>query len=1004
MASIVSFQNSLSAGELTPSLYGRTDLEKWHSGTATCRNFYVDYRGGISTRAGLAYVGTCLQAGDQSPPRLIPFQFSLTQGYVLEFGDQYMRIIFEGAYVLDSSNSIVTVVAPYAASDLPYLKFTQSADTMTLTCVNTVTSKEYPPYSLVRSSNTVWTFTAETFASTITAPATVTATAQSSSNASTWYSYVVTAVDSKTGEESNPSNPVNIQNNDIGVYQGSNTISWTPVAGASSYNVYKATPSYSYMVPVSSLYGFMATALGPSTTDTNITADFTIVPSQHSDPFVRGTITDVVPTAVGVNYSQQTVGWSVATSTGTGFNGTPVVVNGGVAGFLIKDPGKNYTTGDTITFTDSGGGLATGTFALLTVNPTDGDIAIFNNAPVMFKGPVIAFNALASGNLQVEIEKTIALTIQNLANTLNASNSLTLSVATYSASGNTMTITYKTPGTVGNSYSINVSSSHGTASGATLTGGGTVGSGATATLTVGPKTGTFPSVPAYFQQRRIYGNSLNDPDTYWMSQPGLFSNMDSSIPVTDADSITGTPWAQQVNGLQWLVPMPGGLVVLTGKGAWQLNGGSSAAITPSNQVATPQAYNGCNATVPPIVVNYDILYVQAKGSIVRDLSYNFYTNIYTGTDLTVLSNHLFLNKQVVQWAWAEEPFKLAWLVMNDGSALSLTYLKEQEVVSWTRHDTNGQFISVCSITEPPVDAVYFVVKRYVLGGWRYYVERMDNRLWSDDPENSFCVDSGLVYPQSFPAATLSPAAATGTGISFKTNLNVFNGGDVGSVIRVGGGKGNIVGFVSATEVIVDITQNIVTTVPDDPNNMPEPAISGNWSIAVPVTAVSGLNHLEGMTVAILADGSVMPNQTVSSGAVTLTNAASQIVIGLPYICQAQTLYIDHQEPNTVQTRRKDISSVGLRVSATRGLEIGADQPDASAQPDGANIPWTNMNEIKERTQFAFAGNAIPLFTGDYYKNVTSGWSVKGQIALQQKYPLPANILAVAAYWTVGDDV
>lgn len=1089
MVSFVSIKNALSAGELSPSLYGRTDVEKWLSGTSTCRNFFVNYRGGIISRGGLAYVGTCKQPGTEAPPRDIPFQFSINQGYVLEFGDEYLRIKVNGAYVTGdsvvvssisssavfttgtnhgysvgdwvyihsdvpdelgqfnnltwivattpalntftvtdlfgtaissysgtgtgTSQIIVTIDSPYAAEDLIYLKYTQSADVMTLTCVNTDTETEYPPYSLIRHSNTSWEFVETTFAATIQPPTNLTARASSSGPATTWYSYVVTSISGDTGEESVSSSPVNIQNNNISISSGTNTIFWDAVEGASGYNIYAATPSYSIDVPVSSLYGFVGTSLAPGFTDTNIIPDFTVVPPVHKNPFARGAILDILPTAGGSNYSQSTIGYSITTSTGTGFAGTPVVSGGKLKGFVIRNQGEGYADSDTISFTDSGGGLATGTFTLASNPPGSGDpIAVFNGISVAFK-PAPA-SGIVSGVIISEIENNKELTIQTLANTLNsATNVLSLAVATYSASGNVLTVTYKTPGTIGNGYTLGAGTSGGSVSGATLTGGGTAGSGATATLTVSPQSGTYPSVPAYFQERRVYAGSLNNPDTYWMSQPGLFDNMDSSIPIVDSDAITGTPWAQQVNGIQFLVPMPGGLVVLTGKGAWQVNGGASAAITPSNQNAVPQAYNGCHNHVPPVTINYDILYVQAKGSIVRDLSYNFFVNIYTGVDLTVLSSHLFTNRQIVQWAYAEEPYKLVWIVMDDGTLLCLTYLKEQEVYAWSRHDTNGQVLGVCSINEPinpnlntpnpPLtDGVYFIVKRYVQGAWRYYSERMDNRIW-EDVEDSFCVDSGLSTSATYPSATLTASASTGTDVTFTASSSVFTSDNEGDVIRMGNGIATITDYVNGTTVTCDITQDITAVIPNDPNDTPAPAPSGTWNISTPVTTITGLNHLNGLTVSILADGSVVANQVVTNNSITLPYPASKVVAGLPYTCQAQTLYIDHpQGENTAQNRRKDINSVGLRVCNTRGLELGADQPDQAAQPDNQNVPWTNMVEIKERNNSVYAGSAIPLYTGDYFQNISSGWSMKGQVAIQQNYPLPAEILSVITYWNLGD--
>lgn len=1053
---LATIQNAFIAGEMSPSLFGRTDLKKYHEGASTMRNFFANYRGGAASRAGTAYVGTCKQPATAAPPRLIPFQFNINQGYALEFGDQYMRIITDGAYIVEAANAITaitkanpgvftytntnytlsngdwiyitgvggmnnfnnlvwivagvsgsnfhvtdlfgnpvntslfsaytsggslqriyTVVSPYAAVDLPYLKFTQSADTMSMTCVNQLTGTEYPPYDLVRNGNTNWVFTKTSFAANISPPASITVVAQNSTTVSTWYSYVVTAVNAQTGEESVASPAGSVENNDISVFAGSNTITWSTVTGAGSYNIYKAIPSYTVPVAVGSSYGFVGSAFGNTFTDTNIIEDFTQVPPVHKDPFARGQILAVVPTAGGSGYSQGTIGYTITTSTGSGFIGAPVVVGDAFVAFIVENNGSGYVVGDTIEITG--------------------------------------------------------------------------------------------------------------------------GSGATATLTVGPETGTYPGVVAYYQERRAYANTQNNPDTYFFSQPGAFKNMDSSIPTTDSDAIVGAPWAQQINGIQFMQPMPSGLIMLTGNGAWLLNGGNSAALTPASQTVTTEAYNGCNAYVPPIIINYDILYVQSKGSIVRDLSYNFFVNIYTGDDKTILSNHLFNYFQIQQWAWAEEPYKVVWAVRNDGTMLSLTYLKEQDVYAWARHDTNGSYVSVCSITEPPVNAVYVVTKRYILGHntYMYYTERMDNRNWQN-PEDCFCVDAGLAYPLVFPNATLTPAAANGTAnistvnlisggsgytapvvtaedptgegtgatfsatvvsgvitgitvlsqgqnyqygttlqildstgssakaqpiitnnVLFTASSGVFSLGNVGNIIRIGnnnfnqvtsgngiivngGGKAVVTSYVSSTQVMANIIQPITAVVPNDPNNMPVPAIPNQWSITAPVSVVTGLNHLEGMEVSILADGSVIPEQTVTNGTITLPQAYSSIAIGLPFTCQLQTLYMDAAAQVTIQGKRKNISSVIVRTENSRGFSVGSNQPDESTQPNEATVPWTNMIEVKERNALVTAGAAIPLFTGDTYINIPTSWDTNGQVAIQTVYPLPLNVSAVIYNYVVGD--
>lgn len=301
-----------------------------------------------------------------------------------------------------------------------------------------------------------------------------------------------------------------------------------------------------------------------------------------------------------------------------------------------------------------------------------------------------------------------------------------------------------------------------------------------------------------------------------------------------------------------------------------------------------------------------------------------------------------------------------------------------------------------------INRTYLITKRLLGGSWRWVAEHMDDRLWKT-VEDVWAVDCGLALPIYLPDTTLTPAAATGSAVSFETDDPVFASYMVGDVIRVGGGVATISTFVSDFEVTCNITTPIADLIPDDPNSIPLPATSGNWSIGVPVTTISGLNHLEGLEVAILADGSVVPNQTVVNGTITLPAAASMVKIGLPFTAQLQTLYNDIQgQATTAQSKRKNIYSVAVRMESTRGIQVGTNQPDASAQPTGFAPDWTNMKEIKDRSSATDAGAPVPLYTGDHFINVPGDWDERGQVAVQQVYPLPANILAVISYIQVGD--
>ena len=99
-------QTSFNSGEWAPALNARVDLTKYHSAAALLRNFFVDYRGGATARAGTKYI---LQTKSTATVRLIPFQASFTVSYVIEFGTGYARFYANGAPVLEATTVISAI-------------------------------------------------------------------------------------------------------------------------------------------------------------------------------------------------------------------------------------------------------------------------------------------------------------------------------------------------------------------------------------------------------------------------------------------------------------------------------------------------------------------------------------------------------------------------------------------------------------------------------------------------------------------------------------------------------------------------------------------------------------------------------------------------------------------------------------------------------------------------------------------------------------------------------
>ena len=109
-------QKGFGAGEISSSLFSRSDLEQYKMGATKIQNFIVLPQGAIRTRAGFRFVGEAIDS--TKAVRLIPFRYSSDQTFILEFGNKTLRIISDGGYVSDNSGDIYQVESPFKAEDL----------------------------------------------------------------------------------------------------------------------------------------------------------------------------------------------------------------------------------------------------------------------------------------------------------------------------------------------------------------------------------------------------------------------------------------------------------------------------------------------------------------------------------------------------------------------------------------------------------------------------------------------------------------------------------------------------------------------------------------------------------------------------------------------------------------------------------------------------------------------------------------------------------------------
>lgn len=415
----------------------------------------------------------------------------------------------------------------------------------------------------------------------------------------------------------------------------------------------------------------------------------------------------------------------------------------------------------------------------------------------------------------------------------------------------------------------------------------------------------YPACITFFQDRLCFGGSQHNPQRIWMSKSGDYENFGvekEAGTVTDDSAITADLLSLSTFTISHM--MAGNdLIILTDGNEWTISGAETVtptSITPRNQ----QNYGANN--VAPIKVGNRIVYVQRRGSIIRDMGYSYDTDSYGGQDLILLAKHLIKNKEIIGSTYAQEPDSTLYFVREDGVMLLLTYIIEQKVFAWSHFTTKGQYKSVAAINDGNKDAVYFIIKRHINDEDVQYIERLMYDVETENQQDYVQTDSSIV--------------------------------------------------IDSTEAITEIT---------------------------------GLSHLEGEEVYVMADGYLYDLLTVEEGKVTIPQAAKKITVGLPYTMTLiqPNFDITIQGSGSIQGRYMDISNCILRVNKSFGGRIGSSED--------------LTDEIVYDTERLELGEVV-LYSGD--KKITipkGGFNKHGRIVIIHDKPYPFNLSAIIRAVTIG---
>ena len=515
-----------------------------------------------------------------------------------------------------------------------------------------------------------------------------------------------------------------------------------------------------------------------------------------------------------------------------------------------------------------------------------------------------------------------------------------------------------------------------------------------------------PSCVTFFEQRLVFAGTTNQPQTVFFSKSGDYENMDANIggTIADSDAIIYTIASNQVNAIRFMTATRT-LIIGTAGGEFSVSGGGAdVAITPTNILIKKQSNHGA-ANLDALAVGNVTLFMQRARRKMRELAYNFDVDGYIAPDMTILAEHI-TEGGITQMAYQQEPNQIIWLVRGDGELIGFTYQREQQVTAWHRHIFGGKFgeatITVTDfaniadntkivLTKSDGTSTTFNSATSATSG-KFHTTSSNNQtatnlktLIDADSDFTATVSTNTVTiketaPQATSFLTMTTGdttrlASTDEGKAICESVAVIPTDDTEYEVYIIM-KRTING---STKRYIEVLNTFDFTETDNTTfNFLDSQLDYNGSA---VTTISGLSHLEGQTVAILADGATHANKIVSSGEISLDRSATKVKVGLAYTSLLQTMRIDAgARDGTSQSKTKRIYEITIRLFESVGVEVGPD--------------LDNLERIPFRSSANAMDQGITPFTGDKEVEFRGNYETDGFVFVRQTQPLPLTILSL----------
>ena len=285
----------------------------------------------------------------------------------------------------------------------------------------------------------------------------------------------------------------------------------------------------------------------------------------------------------------------------------------------------------------------------------------------------------------------------------------------------------------------------------------------------------YPATVGLYQSRLVFAATEAQPTTMWMSEVDIFNGF--GFGSEDDDAIELTLSSRDTNKITWMSNSRDLIVGTTGA-ELTIDDSGATSFTSATARAVSRTYHG-GLTHTPIQIANETIFIQSSQLKLRSFRYDFNIDGYIGEDLTFISEHI-TEEKISRIAYAQEPNRIIYAVLENGDMLAGSYMREQKVLGWAKFTTDGEYEDVQVISNGSVDEVWVVVKRTINGSDVRYIELFDTGN-GEDRLDGFS-DSFLTYSDP---KTITAATKADPGVITAASHGYSDGDDV-RIIDVGG--------------------------------------------------------------------------------------------------------------------------------------------------------------------------------------------------------------------------